>query len=130
MKAMNVYEIKIFQEQNLLMFMFNCKSETAPLIFHNLLTIKPRNRYTIRATNMLREVFCCRKFSEFKIPFRGPHLWNKLIVQNNTKNLIPFKRKLKDLIASKMLLISPKLWLLFFSFFQFSLILLSNWLPL
>ena len=97
MKAKNVYKIKIFQA---LIFMYSFKSETVPLIYQDLFTIKPRNKYTIRPTNMLKEVLCWRKFSYFKIPCRGSHLWNKLIVPNNAKNFIPFKRKLKGMIVS------------------------------
>ena len=61
--------INIFQT---LIFMFSYKNETVPLVLQNIFTIKPRNKYTIKVTNILIEVLCWRKFSEFKISFCRP----------------------------------------------------------
>ena len=53
---------------------------------------------------MSLESFFQRKSSELKIYFRGPHLRNKLIAPNaelsNFENIIPFQRKLKDMIVN------------------------------
>ena len=73
MKAVPIYEIKNFQ---IFIFMFNCKSETALLIFQNLFIVKSRCKYAIKTTNVLLEPLCRRKFSEFKIYFVGPNSWN------------------------------------------------------
>ena len=79
MEPMTVSGISIFQTR---IFMFNCKNQTVSLLFQNLFVIKPRNKYTIRTTNMLLESLCRRKFSVLKIYLRGSHQWNKLIAPN------------------------------------------------
>ena len=42
MKAMAAYEINIFQTH---IFILNCKIQTVPLIYQDLFTIKPRNKF-------------------------------------------------------------------------------------
>ena len=68
MKVVTVYHpvYNIFQT---LTFVFNYKNKTVPLILQNIFSIKPRNKYTIKATNLLIEVLCRRNLSEFKISF-------------------------------------------------------------
>jgi len=79
---LSLYEINIFQ---ILFFMYKCKRKIAPKIFHYLFTFKPENKYVSRYTGILFEPFHTRKFSDFTISFRGPHLWNKIIASE--KNL-------------------------------------------
>ena len=78
MKILSLFEINLFQ---ILCFMFKCKVNLAPQIFQYLFTLKPENKYTTRSAGTLIEPLCRTKLSQFSISFRGPHLWNKLVVQ-------------------------------------------------
>ena len=61
-KALTVYEIDLFQ---ILPLIFKCKSKT---VFHNLYTLKPPSKYSLRTYNLLP------KFGQFSLSFHGPYL--------------------------------------------------------
>ena len=100
MKILNVYELNVFQ---VLTFMFKCKQSLSPKIFHDLFTFKPPNKYTLRS-HFLVEPPVKSKIEEFSISYRGPHLWNKIIIINqalsNIGTLSLFKNKVKDFLSS------------------------------
>ena len=66
--------------------------------------MKPPSKYTPRREGLLYEPFCKIKFSQFSINYRGPHLWNKLIIERNDisyyKSFPLFKFKLKEYLLS------------------------------
>ena len=100
MKILNLYEINIFQ---VLSFMFKCKLGISPRIFRSLFTFKPQSRYNLR-TQFLIEPTIKSKLEEFIISFRGPNLWNRIIISNPTLSNLEiafiFKNKLKSYISS------------------------------
>ena len=75
--ALNIYEINIF---NILCLMFKCKNKACPKTFENLFTLKPKNKYQLKRSCTLLELFCKSKFSQLC----GPHLWNTIILSQNT----------------------------------------------
>lgn len=102
LKILNIFEINIFQ---ILCFMFKCKLKIAPRIFHNLYTLKPRNKYTMRSNSTLIEPICKTKFAQFAISFRAPRLWNELILPTlnitETLNCLYFKNKVKEVLPNE-----------------------------
>ena len=78
-KALNVYEVNVYK---ILCFMFQCKINPSLLIFKDFLTLKTKNKYTLRNDNLLYEPFCRAKFNQFCIAYRAPNLWNKIVLPN------------------------------------------------
>ena len=95
MKILSVYEINIYQ---VLSFMFTCKVYISPVIFSDIFKSKPPNKYTMR-NQYLVEPKIKTKFEEFSISFRGPRLWNKIVIPNsnlvNLEHLLLFKHRIK-----------------------------------
>ena len=75
---MTVYGMNIFQT---LWMMYLGKNENTPSIFKHIYTLKPINKYTTRSKNVLFQSLHKKNFAKFKLKYRGPHLWNKFIVQ-------------------------------------------------
>ena len=95
--ALNIYEINIF---NILCLMFTCKNKACPKAFENLFILKPQNKYQKERSCTLLESFCKSKFSHLCINYRAPHLWNTVVLSQNTgleqsTTLKFFKEKLK-----------------------------------
>ena len=99
-KILNLFELNIFQ---VLMFMFKCKLSISPKIFLNLFTPKPLNKYVLRQRYLI-EPMIKSKIEEFSIHYRGPHLWNNIVVHNTNlfelEVLSCFKNKIKNYIQS------------------------------
>ena len=64
--------------------MFKCKNKVCPKAFENLLTLKPKNKYQLKRSCTLLEPFCKSKFSQLCINYRGPHIWNTIVISQNT----------------------------------------------
>ena len=79
MKALNIYELNIF---NILCFMFKCKENLSPSVFINLYNLKPKSKYELRDSKNIQEPFCKTKIDQFCISYRGPFLWNKIVLPN------------------------------------------------
>ena len=85
--------------------MFKCKLNISPKVFRTLFTVKPPNKYTLRS-QFLIEPLVKNKVEEFSISFRGPHLWNKIIIPMpnflnfEIASLSLFKKNLKHHISS------------------------------
>ena len=96
MKILSLYELNIL---NTLLFMFKCKLKICPRIFYSLYTLKPQNKYTTRSYGHLFEPLCKTKFEQFRITYRAPHLWNKLLASKreitDLDNLPLYKEKVK-----------------------------------
>ena len=80
--------------------MFKCKNKACPKAFENVFTLKPKNKYQLKRSCTLLEPFCKSKFSQLCINYRGPHLWNTIVLSQNTDleqsiTLKLFKEKLK-----------------------------------
>ena len=80
--------------------MFKCKNKDCPKAFENLFTLKLKNKYQLKRSCTLLEPFCISKFSQLCINYRDPHLWNTLVISQNTDleqptTLKVFKEKLK-----------------------------------
>ena len=96
---MTVYEMNIFQT---LCFMYFCKNGNTPSIFKDMHTLRPINKYTSRSKNVLFNPLCKKNFAKLELSYRGRHLWNKFIAQNNdlleTATIDILKRRLKKVI--------------------------------
>ena len=95
--ALNIYVINVF---NILCLMVKCKNKACPKAFENLFTLKPKNKYQLKRSCTLLAPFCKSKFSQLCINYRGPHLWNTIVLSQNTDleqstTLKIFKEKLK-----------------------------------
>ena len=64
--------------------MFNYKNKGCPKAFKNLFTLKPKNEYQLKRSYTLLEPFFKSKFSQLCINYRGSHLWNTIILSQNT----------------------------------------------
>ena len=79
-KALTVYEINLFQ---ILSLIFKCKNRTAPFVFHNLYTLKPPSKYSLRTGNLLSIPLKRTKFGQFFYIFS----WSLFVEQNfSTEN--------------------------------------------
>ena len=91
------YEINLFQ---ILSLIFKCKNRIAPFVFHNLYTLKPPSKYSLRTSNLLSIPFKKTKFNQFSIYFRGSYLWSKTLAQKtficNVEYYLLFKNRLKN----------------------------------
>ena len=97
MCALSIYDLNVF---NIICLMYKCKNNLSPLISRDLYTVKPENKYTLRGEGNLFEPLCKKSSSQFCITFRGPHIWNKVILKNNKHianytNFSLFKHHLK-----------------------------------
>ena len=70
-KALTVYKINLFQ---ILSLIFRCKNRITPFAFHNLYTLKPPSKYSLRTGNLLPIPLKRTKFGQFSIYFCGPYL--------------------------------------------------------
>ena len=99
MKALSVYQLNIY---NNLCFMYRCKHNSCPSIFYGIFTIKPPNKYSLRDNRSLYEPFCRTNLNQFCITYRGPHLWNKIVLPNfhsvDDTSYSSFRYKLKEII--------------------------------
>ena len=100
-KILTVYEINQFL---ILPLIFNCKNRTVPFVFHNLYTLKPPSKYSLRTGNVLSIPLKRTKCGQFSIYFRGSYLWNKFLSQKtficNLEWYPLFKNRLKEVIFS------------------------------
>ena len=83
--------------------MFKCKSKACSKAFESLYTLKPKIKYQLKRSYTLFEPFCKSKFSQLCKNYRGPHLWNTIVLSQNTDleestTLKVFKEKLKAYI--------------------------------
>ena len=78
MKALNVFQLNIF---NILCFMYKCKKNLNPPVFRNILTHRTKTKYALRNENSNQELLYRTSFSQFCISYRGPYLWNKIVIQ-------------------------------------------------
>ena len=83
--------------------MYNCKNKISPSIFHSLYSTKIPSNYSLRSNQLLtlNKPINKYKISDFGIHFRGPSLWNNIILNKLKNNLsfYSFKRKLKLIIT-------------------------------
>ena len=79
-KALTVYAINLFQ---ILSLIFKCKNRTVPFVFHNLSTLKPPSKYSLRTGNLLSIPLKRTKFGQFFYIFS----WSLFVEQNfSTEN--------------------------------------------
>ena len=77
MKALNVFKLNIF---NILCFMYKCKQNLNPPVFRNIFTHRTKTKYALRNENSIQEPLCRTNFSQYCISYRGPNLWNKIVI--------------------------------------------------
>ena len=76
MKTLNDFELNIF---NILCLMYKCKQNLNP-VFHNIFTHKTKTNYPLRNQNSIQEPLCRTNFSQYCISYRGPNIWNKIVI--------------------------------------------------
>ena len=64
--------------------MFKNKNKACPKAFENLFTLKPKNKFQLKRSCTLLEPFCKSEFSQLCINYRGPQLWNTIVLNKNT----------------------------------------------
>jgi hypothetical protein len=96
MNILNIYEANIF---NVLCFMFKCKVNACPVSFHNLYSIKEKNKYILRNNKHILQPIFRSNIGKTCIQYRGAFLWNKIVLKHfdfsHNWNYFSFKRKLK-----------------------------------
>ena len=101
-KALNAFQLNIF---NILCFIYKCKKNLNPPVFHNIFTHKTKTKYALRNENSIQEILCQTNFSEYCNSYRGPYLWNKTVISKNvifsdSYFLQAFKPELKDTLQT------------------------------
>ena len=98
---LTLYEINLF---HVLPLIIKCKNRIAPFVFHNLYTLKPLSKYSLRTDNLLSMPLKWTKFGQFSISFRGRYLWNKIFTKKThicSLEYYPlFRNRLKEVIFS------------------------------
>ena len=64
--------------------MFKYKSKACLKAFKKLFTLKPKTKYQLERSCTVLETFCKSKFSQLCINYRRPHLWNTMVLSQNT----------------------------------------------
>jgi hypothetical protein len=100
-KALSIFKLNIY---SILCLVYKSVNSLCPPVFNDLSTKKPPNKYSLRIENKLYEPMCKTKFSQFGIFYRGPHLWNKIIIEGNDiskyRHYPLFQSKLKKVLLS------------------------------
>ena len=102
MKALNVFKLNIF---NILCFMYKCKQNLNPPVFRNIFTHRTKTKYALRNEYSIQEPLCRTNFSQYCISYRGPYLWNKIVISKkltfgDSDSLQTFKCELKRFLLS------------------------------
>ena len=79
MNVLSIYKSHTVQTPS---SMFNCKIGRAPSVFSDTYRRKPNNKYPLRSIRTLCKPYYGRIYFEFIISFRGPHIWNKILLKN------------------------------------------------
>ena len=80
MRALNVSKLNIF---NILCFMYKCKQNLNPPVFCNIFTHRTKTKYALQNEYSIQEPLCRTYFSKYWISYRGPYLWNKIVISKN-----------------------------------------------
>ena len=93
--------------------MFKCKSKACPKTLENLFTLKPKNKDQLKRNCTLLEPFCKSKFRQLCINYSDPHLWNAIVLSQNTDlgqsiTLKLFKERLRASLVTKQIKMSHK----------------------
>ena len=102
MKALNVFKLNIF---NILCFVYKCKQNLNPPVFHNNFTHRTKTKYALRKEYSIQEPLCRTNFSQYCISYRRLYLWNKIVNSKNltfsdSNSLQAFKCELKRFVLS------------------------------
>ncbi len=103
MNILNVCQQNVlFYVINILCFMFKCRENLLPNVLQNLYCMKPKNKYNLRINNNLIAPFCHKSKDQFFVSYRGPYLWNKIVLPNfdfsTQLTFASFKQKLKKIV--------------------------------
>ena len=102
MKALNVFKLNIF---DILCFMHKCMQNLNPPVFRKIFTHRTKTKYVLRNEYSIQEPLCRTNFSQYCISYRGPYLWNKIVISKNltfgdSDSLQAFKCELKRFLLS------------------------------
>ena len=102
MKALNVFQLNIF---NILCFMYKCKQNLNLPVPRNIFTHRKKTKCALRNENSIQEPLCRTNFCRYCISYRGPYLWNKIVISkkltfSDSDSLQAFKREVKRFLLS------------------------------
>ena len=105
MKALNVFKLNIF---NILCFVYKCKQNLSPPVFRNVFTHRTKTKYGLRNKYSIQKHLCLTNFSQYCVSYRGPYLWNKIVISKNSTfgdsdSVQAFKCELKRFLLSAAL---------------------------
>ena len=103
MKVFNVFKLNIFNI--FLCFMYKCKQNLNPPVFRNIFTNRTKTKYALRNKYSIQEPLCRTNFSQYCISYRGPYLWNKIVISKSltfgdSDSLQTFKCELERFLLS------------------------------
>ena len=98
--TMNIFQLNIYNTSK---FIFKTQRNLVPSIFHDAFTEK-LTKYSLKSSGSYLKPFKKSKLSQFSISYRGPHVWNKIILKDsrlkNVPNVNIFSSRLKKYITS------------------------------
>ena len=88
--------------------MYKCKQNLNPPVFRNIFTHRTKTKYALRNESSIHEPLCRTNFSQHCISYRGPNLWNKIVISKyltfrDSDSLQAFKCELKRFPLSEEL---------------------------
>ena len=63
--------------------MQKCKQNLNPPVFRNIFTDRTKTKYALQNENSIQEPLRRTNFSQYCISYRGPYLWNKIVISKN-----------------------------------------------
>ena len=81
------------------------KQNLNPPVFRNIFTHRTKTKYALRNEYSIQEPLCRTNFSQYCISYRGPYLWNKVVISqiiifSDSESLQAFKCELKRFLLS------------------------------
>ena len=86
--------------------MYKCKQNLNPPVFRNSFTHRTKTKYALRNESSIQEPLCRTNFSQYCISYRGPNLWNKIVISltfSDSYSLQAFKCELNRFLLSEEL---------------------------
>ena len=85
--------------------MYKCKQNSNPPVFRNIFTHRTKTKYALRNKKSIQEPPCRTNFGQYCISYRGPNLWNKIVISkyltfSDSDSLQAFKCELKRFLLS------------------------------
>ena len=85
--------------------MYKCKQNLNPPVLCNIFSIEQKPNMRSEMNILFKNLKCRTNFSQYCISYRGPYLWNKIVISKNltfgdSDSLQAFKCELKRCLLS------------------------------